>query len=71
MKSYPSTRCFLFGAPTPYFRAVGGSKEEIKEADQRRKVRSDKTKDQSNNQEASNQRTNKIRINMEVKTQSA
>jgi hypothetical protein len=59
MESYPSTSCVLFGAPTPYFRVVSRKKKgQINEADQRRKVRSDKTKDQSSNQEASNQRTN-------------
>jgi hypothetical protein len=42
MKSYTSTRCLLFGASTPYFRAVSRKKGQIKEADQRRKVRSGK-----------------------------
>jgi hypothetical protein len=42
MKSYPLTRCLLFGEPATYFRAVSKKNEQIKEADQRRKVRSDK-----------------------------
>jgi hypothetical protein len=66
MKSYPSTRCLLSGAPTPSFRAVSRSKEPITYAtsEQRSKkpIRDEKS-DQISSEEP--------RINKEVREQSA
>jgi hypothetical protein len=58
MKSYPSTRCLLFGAPTTYFRVVSrkmkrskesinvATSEKINEADQRHNIKEIKGADQ-------------------------
>jgi hypothetical protein len=70
MKSYPSTRCLLFGAPTPYFRAVSNKTKQIKGADQRPNVRAEEPgpiRDEKSDQISSEGPRN----NTEVKTQSA
>jgi hypothetical protein len=59
MKSNPSTRCLLFGAPTPYFRTVRNKnrayqsnrsemqRQEIKGVDQRRNFREEDQRNRS------------------------
>jgi hypothetical protein len=62
MKSNPSTRCLLSGAPTHYFRAVRNkNRDAMSGADQRKSkelLRDATSEGQSSNQEDSNQKTN-------------
>jgi hypothetical protein len=40
-ENYPSTKCLLFGASTPYFRTIRNKTGQIKGVDQRRNIRAD------------------------------